>query len=262
MVDLGLMKICGRCHLSAWGGSRKAFLSTLSGKETRHVNHWPIQPAMRFLLNQAPKPLFAILIVSCAAGWKFLKWGSRRLRGAFQSFCDQIMISLTYTYIYIYIHIIIYIYIIIYHTPLCQWRITAKVFEGLTVRYRFHKAETAGFVGAWSLDEELWILLWITVSHAQHPIPNSQTSSALIYIALNLDKLYSNSLPPVGKNTTDYRYTAPVAWLHAAGESHRSFSPWRTCRHSTLSPVLLVKGFWPASSPWQSDNNPPCLLGV
>ena len=109
MVDLGLMKICGRCHLSAWGGSRKAFLSTLSGKETRHVNHWPIQPAMRFLLNQAPKPLFAILIVSCAARWKFLKWGSRRLRGAFQSFCDQIMISLTYTYIYTYNYIYNYI---------------------------------------------------------------------------------------------------------------------------------------------------------
>ena len=115
MVDLGLMKICGRCHLSAWGGSRKAFLSTLSGKETRHANHWPIQPAMRFLLNLALKPLFAILLVSCAAGWKFLKWGSRRLRGAFQSFCDQIMISLTYVYIYIYIYTYNLTYII---TPL------------------------------------------------------------------------------------------------------------------------------------------------
>ena len=141
------------------------------------------------------------------------------------------------------------------------------MFEGLTVRYRFHKAETAGFVGAWSLDEELWSLLWITVSHAQHSIPNSQTSSALIYIALNLDKVCSNSLPPVGKKlqTTDI---LPLLLDCMQRVNHTGPSPLEGHAgtvgtvHSLL--FFLSKGFdQPAPlENKQSDNNPPCLLGV
>ena len=81
----------------------------------------------------------------------------------------------THTHIYIY-RDNIYIYTVSHP------KMSSMTNHCQGVHYRFHNTATAGFVGAWSLDDKFWsLLLWITVSQAQHSIPNSKTSSALIY---------------------------------------------------------------------------------